>query len=63
MFPIFFSLLKEEIFAKIKFSTYNMKDNEIVDMKPFYYYEEPRNLSVELLAQLRQESISVLIPE
>lgn len=63
MFPVVFSLLKEEIFVKIQFSTYKMKDNEILNMKHFCYYEEPRTLSAGLLAQLRQTSISVLTPE
>lgn len=51
MFP-FFSPLKK-ILAKIKFSTHSVKDNDVLNMKHFYYYEEQRNLSAKFLTQGR----------
>lgn len=30
MFPILFALLRKEIFAEIKFSTYNLKNNDVL---------------------------------
>ena len=35
-----FLLLKERIFAKIKFSTYSIKDKAVLNMKHFCYYEK-----------------------